>query len=234
MICFSIPNLESTDPSNTITTQLNEQQKQAVAAIYSDPENKRAPIVIAGPYGTGKTFTFAQCIKAILNLPNTRVLVCTHSNSAADLYVKDYLHPLVQSGLEHYRPLRIFYRVRWLATVHHTVIEVILVKVLEPFCRLMCPFGSFFALQYSLLEKDASKGCSFRIPTLEEVEQHRIIVTTLSTTSYLLQAGVKKGGVISHSIALLFSFTLTWYHFYLFYRVFYAHPDRRGCAMYGM
>ncbi len=43
------------------------------------------------------------------------------------------------------------------------------------------------------MEKDPTKGCSFRIPTLEEIEQHRIIITTLSTTNYLLQAGVKKG-----------------------------------------
>lgn len=50
-----------------------------------------------------------------------------------------------------------------------------------------------FFPQYSLLEKDPTKGCSFRIPTLEEIEQHRIIITTLSTTNYLLQAGVKKG-----------------------------------------
>ena len=75
-------------------------------------------------YRTGKTFTFAQCVKAILNLPDSRVLVCTHSNSAADLYVKDYLHPLVQNGKSQYRPLRIFYQMRWLTTVHPTVIEV--------------------------------------------------------------------------------------------------------------
>ena len=37
------------------------------------------------------------------------------------------------------------------------------------------------------------KGCSFRIPNIKEIEQHRIIVTTLATTSYLLQCGVKKG-----------------------------------------
>jgi hypothetical protein len=108
-----------------MVTKLNVQQQQAVAAIYSNPRQKRAPIVIAGPYGTGKTFTFAQCIKVILDQPDTRVLVCTHSNSAADLYVKDYLHPMVQSGMNHYRPLRVFYKVRWLATVHHSVIEVL-------------------------------------------------------------------------------------------------------------
>ncbi|XP_046642833.1 probable helicase with zinc finger domain [Daphnia pulicaria] len=152
-----------------MVTKLNVQQQQAVAAIYSNPRQKRAPIVIAGPYGTGKTFTFAQCIKVILDQPDTRVLVCTHSNSAADLYVKDYLHPMVQSGMNHYRPLRVFYKVRWLATVHHSVIE------------------------YSLRETDPTKACSFRLPKLSEIEQHRIVVTTLGTTSYLLRAGVKKG-----------------------------------------
>lgn len=107
-----------------IAARLNGQQQQAVAAIYSDPGEIRAPIVIAGPYGTGKTFTFAQCIKVILDQPDTRVLVCTHSNSAADLYVKDYLHPMVQNGMTHYRPLRLFYKDRWITTVHHSVIEV--------------------------------------------------------------------------------------------------------------
>ena len=35
-----------------------------------------------------------------------RVLICTHSNSAADLYIKDYLHPYVEAGNPHARPLR--------------------------------------------------------------------------------------------------------------------------------
>lgn len=45
-----------------------------------------------------------------LNLPLSpspcRVLICTHSNSAADLYIKDYLHPYVEAGNPHARPLR--------------------------------------------------------------------------------------------------------------------------------
>ena len=169
---------------------MNSQQLQAVNAIYSDPFEKRAPIVIVGPYGTGKTFTFAQCVKAILNLPDSRILVCTHSNSAADLYVKDYLHPLVQNGHSHCRPLRIFYQMRWLTTVHPSVIEVCF-----SIFKFLCPVVTFlFAkFQYSLLEQDPTKGCSFRIPKIEEIEQHRVIVTTLATTSYLLQCGVNKG-----------------------------------------
>jgi len=33
-----------------------------------------------GPFGTGKTYTLAQAIKQLLLQPDTRVLVCTHSN----------------------------------------------------------------------------------------------------------------------------------------------------------
>lgn len=77
-----------------------------------------------GPFGTGKTYTLAQAIKEVLLQPNTRVLVCTHSNSAADLYIKDYLHPYVEAGHEEARPLRIYYHKRWVATVNQTVQKV--------------------------------------------------------------------------------------------------------------
>lgn len=42
----------------------------------------------------------------IFDRPLCRVLICTHSNSAADLYIKDYLHPYVEAGNPHARPLR--------------------------------------------------------------------------------------------------------------------------------
>lgn len=42
----------------------------------------------------------------IFDGPLCRVLICTHSNSAADLYIKDYLHPYVEAGNPHARPLR--------------------------------------------------------------------------------------------------------------------------------
>lgn len=35
---------------------------------------------VTGPYGTGKTYTLAQGIKQILHQPDTRILICTHSN----------------------------------------------------------------------------------------------------------------------------------------------------------
>ena len=47
-----------------------------------------APVIILGPYGTGKTFTLGRAIEQLLQSGDNRVLVCTHSNSAADLYIK--------------------------------------------------------------------------------------------------------------------------------------------------
>ena len=46
------------------------------------------PILIIGPYGTGKTFTLGKAIEELLMVEDNRILVCTHSNSAADLYIK--------------------------------------------------------------------------------------------------------------------------------------------------
>ena len=48
------------------------------------------PTLVLGPFGVGKTRTLCESIKLITwNFPDTHILVCTHSNSAANLYVKD-------------------------------------------------------------------------------------------------------------------------------------------------
>ena len=91
-----------------------------------------------------------------------RVIVC----SAADLYIKDYFHPYVANGHKEATPLRIYYRHRWVQTVHPTVIQYALLSVGET-------------------------GRFFRRPTKEDVDEHRIIVATLSTSRdlYNLQMG---------------------------------------------
>lgn len=67
----------------------------------------------------------ARAVKHILQEKDTKILICTHSNSAADLYIREYLHPYVQSGLKEATPLRIYYHKRWVSTVNSTVLEVI-------------------------------------------------------------------------------------------------------------
>ena len=49
----------------------------------------QVPSLVLGPFGCGKTRTLSECIKLLtLYVPEARILVCTHSNSAADLYVE--------------------------------------------------------------------------------------------------------------------------------------------------
>jgi len=90
--------------------------------------------------------------------------------SAADLYIKDYIDRYVSDG-EHTEalPLRIVYRHRWTQSVHPSV------------------------LKYCQLNVDPQVPGSFRVPTLDEMMQYRLIVTTLSTSRQLFDVGVDKG-----------------------------------------
>uniref|UniRef100_A0A3Q2TFZ6 Probable helicase with zinc finger domain n=1 Tax=Fundulus heteroclitus TaxID=8078 RepID=A0A3Q2TFZ6_FUNHE len=146
--------------------RLNAKQKEAVLAITTPISISLPPILIIGPYGTGKTFTLAQAVKHILRQDNSRVLICTHSNSAADLYIKDYLHPYVEAGNEHARPLRVYFRNRWVKTVH---------PVVQQYCLI------------------SSTQVTFQMPTREDILRHRVVVVTLSTSQYLCQLDLEPG-----------------------------------------
>ncbi|KFM82919.1 putative helicase with zinc finger, partial [Stegodyphus mimosarum] len=148
--------------------RLNPKQKEAILAITTPLSIRLPPVLIIGPFGTGKTFTLAQAVKIILSDPQSRVLVCTHSNSAADIYIREYFHPQVAEGKLEATPLRIYYRHRWVATVHPTVQQYCLVST-------------------------AGSDRNFNMPNVDDVKKHRVIVTTLSTSRYLVQLGLEKG-----------------------------------------
>ncbi|KAI3352995.1 hypothetical protein L3Q82_019569 [Scortum barcoo] len=146
--------------------RLNAKQKEAILAITTPISIPLPPILIIGPYGTGKTFTLAQAVKHILRQDHSRVLICTHSNSAADLYIKDYLHPYVEAGNPHARPLRVYFRNRWVKTVH---------PVVQQYCLI------------------SGTQITFQMPTREDILRHRVVVVTLSTSQYLCQLDLEPG-----------------------------------------
>ncbi|XP_029140164.1 probable helicase with zinc finger domain [Protobothrops mucrosquamatus] len=147
--------------------RLNAKQKEAVLAITTPLSIQLPPVLIIGPYGTGKTFTLAQAVKQILQQQDTsRILICTHSNSAADLYIKDYLHPYVEAGNPQARPLRVYFRNRWVKTVHPVV------------------------HQYCLI---SSTHSTFQMPQKEDILKHRVVVVTLNTSQYLCQLDLEPG-----------------------------------------
>uniref|UniRef100_A0A2K6GNN1 RNA helicase n=1 Tax=Propithecus coquereli TaxID=379532 RepID=A0A2K6GNN1_PROCO len=64
---------------------LNENQQLAVRRILSG-DCRPLPYVLFGPPGTGKTVTIIEAVLQVhFALPDSRILVCTPSNSAADL-----------------------------------------------------------------------------------------------------------------------------------------------------
>ncbi|XP_072917802.1 3'-5' exoribonuclease HELZ2 isoform X2 [Hemitrygon akajei] len=88
----------------------NQKQCDAMTFITGQCHGNKIvpPLLIYGPFGTGKTFTLAKAAMEIVKRPDTRLLLCTDTNSAADLYVKDYFHQYATEFPEG-RPLRLKY-----------------------------------------------------------------------------------------------------------------------------
>lgn len=100
-----------------LDSPLNHEQKQAVTVITLSIKTS-PPVLLLGPFGTGKTFTIAHMLRMLVQNTNNRILLCTHSNSAADLYIKEFFHIWYNKDKDiRLKPVRIYYKLRSLNTV---------------------------------------------------------------------------------------------------------------------
>uniref|UniRef100_A0A3Q2CPH5 Helicase with zinc finger domain 2-like n=1 Tax=Cyprinodon variegatus TaxID=28743 RepID=A0A3Q2CPH5_CYPVA len=133
--------------------KLNAKQQSALSFITGNHDKKKftAPLLIYGPFGTGKTFTMATAAMELCRNPNNKILICTYTNSSADLYVRDHFHPSMAKN-NRLRPVRIKANSQYAlaATDQDT-------------------------LKYCFLSEDRK---SFLPPTRAALEKHNVVVTT--------------------------------------------------------
>ncbi len=87
-----LPNLDKVLPdlknsnfcisSQSETGELNEKQQAAMNFVLGVADNRCniPPLLIYGPFGTGKTQTLAKMTQALVQQPQNKILICTHTN----------------------------------------------------------------------------------------------------------------------------------------------------------
>ena len=135
--------------------ELNLQQEQAMKAILLSPSV--LPVVVAGPFGTGKTFLLSCAVEYLIkNCPRSFVLVCTLTNSAANVYL-EYFHNRIPHNSASI--LRLVYAKRKLASIPEHLRQ-----------------------KYCLLDSAKEHFC---YPDAPKIIQYRVIVATLGLAQEL-------------------------------------------------
>ncbi|XP_037554227.1 helicase with zinc finger domain 2 [Nematolebias whitei] len=158
-------------PVSTVTFEnLNTKQQSAVRFIMGDCNWKKsmAPLLIYGPFGTGKTFTLATAARELCKQPQNKVLICTHTNSSADLYVRDHFHPLISKKNNELRPIRIK------ANKQGSAVFV----------------TDEITLKYSFLSEDKK---NFLPPTKAVMDEHNVVITTTSMAQHFHDLKLAEG-----------------------------------------
>ena len=157
------------DSLKLLDTEICSNRKQTKAVSMILAHSLPFPFIINGPFGTGKTRLLAEAIRLLtLTRENLRVLVCTQSNNAADLYVKSF-DEFTEEGRFKARVMRICYPFRRLGTVP---------KVVQKYCDYMEAERQFMMPSYAELDSSAD---------------NLVVVTTLITSAQLMDIGLRSG-----------------------------------------
>lgn len=161
----NLPNSSSKPPPSE---RLSVEQSHAIDVMLDS--SHKAPVLLLGPFGAGKTRTIAASVNRIIarRQPESKILICTHSNSAADHYIEEYFHPKHKKADLDPRtvPLRINWEHRYTTSVSDKV------------------------LTYCL--QDLNTGL-FATPVKEDLDKHTIIICTLITSESLYKLGLPAG-----------------------------------------
>ncbi|KAM3620780.1 uncharacterized protein V6R79_001830 [Siganus canaliculatus] len=166
-----LPDLENCGvPVNEIHFEkLNAKQKLAIGFITGNSNDKLVPpLLIYGPFGTGKTFTLATAARELCKQPNNKVLICTHTNSSADLYIRDHFHPFIVQKSDGIRPIRIK------ANKHGTALSA----------------TDEITLRYCFLSEDRAR---FLPPTKAALDRHRVVITTTTMARHFHDLNLPEG-----------------------------------------
>ncbi|XP_061191305.1 helicase with zinc finger domain 2-like [Saccostrea echinata] len=144
---------------------LNPDQLTAVQHIVTERVGYNPPFVIYGPFGTGKTETIAQAVMVLIReRPDSKILICAQSNSAADLYLTKHLDPFLRKTNCNTKIRRVYFKERRVNTVQPEV------------------------KKYCMLNSDRT---AFEFPTHDDIIKHNIVIVTLSTSLLLSELGLQ-------------------------------------------
>ena len=145
-------------------------KEQSVALNKMIENSGGPPVLLLGPFGSGKTRTMAYAILELYKGMkmrkefDKRILICTHSNSAADHYIENFIDPfLVQENPSHPVLIRVNWELRYTASVSERVLK---------YCKV--------------------RSGKFVPPRKEDIERHIIVISTLVTANLLHEIGVGK------------------------------------------
>ncbi|XP_012230039.2 probable RNA helicase armi [Linepithema humile] len=162
---------------NWFNKKLNHYQKEAVRNILKGLA-RPLPYVIFGPPGTGKTITLCETILQILTvIPESRLLVATPSNSAANLIAERLLDSNILKPGD---------LVRLIA--HHCLESDVIPKRLLPYCATADLAMEGTHDRYQQTEGGMQLNC-----TKSVLGRHRITIGTCSSLGILYNMGFPRG-----------------------------------------
>ena len=155
---------ERTDSAWSTFMHSDLSKDQSIALNEMVKTDHGPPVLILGPFGSGKTRTMATAIVELLKRmdteggPECKILICTHSNSAADHYIEDFIDPFLrtyETSREHML-IRVNWELRYTASVSRTVLN---------YCEV--------------------KDGRFVQPTKDKIQKYSMVVSTLVTADIL-------------------------------------------------